>query len=197
MFHKARLANPLLDFDLPGRQCSLLLTARFDELAESLGSSWAHRRNSASCSFQSLGNGLSSVASSSPSGCVPDNIASVIEGERSVSRRTRPRYASLIFSAFARSRRDANSLDSNMPRQRWARAKAFMIVLSILGGGGDHGSRFAGVTTCLRPPWRRSEIGMLTTTVRPSRLSLGRPHEPTVIVSTFITRLLVGRWRLT
>jgi hypothetical protein len=43
-----------------------------------------------------------------------------------------------------------------------------MMVLSIRGGGGDHGAASAGVTTCFRPPWRRNKIGMLTTMVRPS-----------------------------
>ena len=52
-----------------------------------------------------------------------------------------------------------------------------IIVLSIRAGAGDQGDESAGVTTRFRPPCRRSEIGMLTTIVWPSRLNLGRPGE--------------------
>src|SRR5882762_11362897 len=61
-----------------------------------------------------------------------------------------------------------------MSRQRWARTMALTIVLSTRDGVGIHGVAPAGVTTCLRPPWWRSVMGMCTVMVRPR--SAGNPH---------------------
>src|SRR5271154_5425216 len=63
-----------------------------------------------------------------------------------------------------------------------------MTVLSTRAGGSDHVATLAGVTTFLRPPVRRIEIGMLITMVRPSLLSLGRSTFPTAMVLVGIIR---------
>ena len=94
-----------------------------------------------------------------------------------------------MFPAFARSRTVSKSLNSSMPRQRCARTIALTMVLSMRAGDGFQGVTSAGVTTCFRPPCRRSEIGILTTIVRPSTLSFGRPNCPAVPTRSWSERL--------
>ncbi|OIQ69468.1 hypothetical protein GALL_489310 [mine drainage metagenome] len=67
-----------------------------------------------------------------------------------------------MASASARSRTVSYFPDSSMSRQRCARTRAFTRVLSTRAGVGIQGEEPAGVTTCLRPPWWRSVIGITT-----------------------------------
>src|SRR3954463_10391595 len=95
----------------------------------------------------------------------------MMSGPIKVSRRIRPKYEALTFSAFANSAEEAYSPLSSICLQRCALTTALRSAVSICGDG-DHGVVPTGVFICFRPPHCRKVTGMLTMAVLPSLLTL-------------------------